>query len=366
MKRKKMISPFLFLWGASSLFFSGCATEESPVTANVVATFRLKSTTAMDGKITIDEAFLKLDRIEGVGALHNGNQTHVTHHIPADDPPYTLRSADSSTVTLRLPPGVYDQLDFNLYLFQDTYQLVMDENPAPPAPAEHPDGGQPAEQEDHKRDEAGDAQHGDEDDGGGSGEDNDDHDKGSHGDPDDDEDSDHHHGDEGDDHKNDGHHHDGHDQGGPGHDKHEGKGKDHKGHGHHDRVSQIADAGQVNLDDFFHNARPGILVVGTYKNNGKTLKLIFVASGIGKLSVHAKQDDSFGIVLAGPATAEIVFDPEQWFSTVSSAEIESVPTQVYQGQNILFIHPDDHPDLFQKLRPRLEESADMNFHSANF
>jgi hypothetical protein len=50
--------------------FSSCTPEEEfSGNAYVEATFRLQSFAAMDEKVTIQEAFLKLDRIQTTGSL---------------------------------------------------------------------------------------------------------------------------------------------------------------------------------------------------------------------------------------------------------------------------------------------------------
>ncbi|HEX8040494.1 MAG TPA: hypothetical protein VF490_15150, partial [Chryseosolibacter sp.] len=96
---------------------SSCTTDDSFPTTNIKAVFRLKSQTAMEGRITIDEAYLKLNSVQATGNLYNGKVTDVTHAVAPEDPPLRLSAADSTEMNFSLPAGTYDHLDFNLYLF---------------------------------------------------------------------------------------------------------------------------------------------------------------------------------------------------------------------------------------------------------
>ncbi len=354
---KKLLTKMLWLASGVALAFpSSCTMDDPFATTNIKAVFRLKSQTALEGRITIDEAYLKLSHIEATGNLPDGKMTDITHSIPAEEPPFKLTTADSSELNFTLPSGIYDQLDFNLFLFHDTYGLVMMAN----APAETPDPAQNDDQDSTgQQDGEGNTDNGnntDTDDNPGSQEDEDDNDNGDGGDT----------------------------NGGVSNDNDEGKNNDGKGKGkkddhtdkkkdkkkgdkaHGGRNAHNGITDQVNLRDFFQNAKPGMVVIGTYKNNDKTMRLIFVASGIEKFTLPGKQNDSFSVILADRNTAEITFDPERWFSSVRPADIESASTQLYQGETVLFIHQDFNGQIYQALVPHLEESTDLTFEGNNF
>ena len=84
-----------------------------------------------------------------------------------------------------------------------------------------------------------------------------------------------------------------------------------------------------------------------------------MVTDVEKLLVRARQSDSFSIMLTENNTAELSFDPAHWFESLTPADIEGATTQMYQQQNVLFIHPDHNTALYQALVPRIEGSADL-------
>jgi hypothetical protein len=314
-------------------FCSRCADES--LDPNATIAFRLKSIRAMAGMITIDQAYIRLSRIEANGGLQNERTTNLVHSISSEEPPFQLNDSSSRKVNMRLPPALYDQLAFNLVLSDDDYQLVVD---APPANAPDPsdtDAGQDQPAGNTGDDSGSNGNTGANngaDDGTNAGDDD-------HNSSDDGGDADH-----------------------PGQ-KHKGKhDKDHKDHGHKGhRTSDNESSGSLDLDDFFHNAKPAMLVTGTYDNNGKTIRFIFAGSDIGILSVPARQGDSPTVIVGNQSVSDMTFDPERWFSSLTPANIESGTTQIYQGQPVLFIHPRFNRALYEALMPHIQESADLNF-----
>jgi hypothetical protein len=304
---------------------------------NTRITFGLKSVQAMAGKITIDQAYIRLSRIEANGGLQNERTTNIVQSISGDEPPYQLNDSSARDVSMRLAPAMYDQLVFNLVLLRDDYQLVVNSPPAAnaPDPSDDQSGqGSPADNDasgSGSNDNAG-TSDGGEDDGTNAGDD-------GQNSPTDGGDTDR-----------------------PGH-KHKGKhDKDDKDHGHKGhRMSDNESSGPLDLDDFFHNAKPAMFVTGTYENNGKTIRLIFAGSDIGILSVPARQGDSPTVIVGNQSVGDITFDAEHWFSSLSPANIESGTTQIYQGQPVLFIHPRFNSALYEAVMPHIQESADLNF-----
>ena len=121
----------------------------------------------------------------------------------------------------------------------------------------------------------------------------------------------------------------------------------------------------MNLDHFFQHAKPALVVTGTCEINGRLINIIFAASGLEKLSVVARQNDSFTIHLDSHNTAAITFDPAIWFEGVTPADIEGAQTQTYQQLEVIFIHRDFNRHLYDLLVPRLEPSADLTFAGKN-
>jgi hypothetical protein len=358
---KYIAALFLILW-------SSCTQEPEFVDkVNIQATFRLKSRTAMDGKIQIGETLLKLDRIQASGNLGK-SKTDVIHSIHPDEPPYRLSMTDTAQVRFTLNSMHYDELDFHLFLLQDPYELILKDGvvtevPAPGQTDDHDgvsDGDGNQEEENDEADDDSDQENGEIEDGG-----NDQHDGGGQAEDDKDDEGD---DDDGNDKG------DGGDDGDDGDDDNNGKGKGKqkgknkngekdKGKGDDDEDDDGRKSGESNrqviidLDDFFQHARPGMVVMATYENNGKTIYIIFVASEIEKFTVRAKQNDSFAISLSEESSAEISFDPAHWFSGLTPAQIESADIQIYQQQNLLLIHKDFNTALYEEIASRIGGSA---------
>jgi hypothetical protein len=367
MERIRKVLAIILCSAAVLSFWSGCTKEEVYEAAHIKATFRLRSPSAMSGKLRIDEAYLKLSHIDVTGTRQGKKNTNLTHGISPEEPPYQLSRADSSQISFNLPYNVYDQLDFHLFLFRDTYQLIIKEENKDAAEPDG-EGNTGGEQEDGEKDDDKDS--GNQDDDKDQGDRDDHEDKGDDDDQDDEGDKDKDHKDKGHDDKKDKGNHD--DKGNK--DK---KDKGNKGHGNDDDKNKNDDDDDddndddgrtsgnknqtVDIDHFFQNAKPGMVVISTYQNNAKTLKVIFIAEGISKLTLVGKQNDSPGIMLNKQNTAEITFNPEHWFQSITDDDIESAHTQIYHGQAIVFIHKDYNNHLFEAIAPAIQASAELNF-----
>jgi len=364
---------------------SSCTTEDqlySPTGAQVKATFSLESPSALNGKISIREVYMKLDRVQVTGYHQGDMNTDIHHPIPPDDRPFQLSKADSSQINFTLPFRTYDQLDFHLFLFQDTYTLAYDVTPTEQGPPVEEEGESP-DTGDASDDNKGNSDENDSDDDTGDDSETDDGDSGEEGsddgEGDNEEDGETEDSDDGDDNDKDKGDKDDKGKDNDKKDKKKKKDKDNDGDdnedddddededdGDDDRRSNGNEDRQVlNLEHFFQNAKPGMVITGTYENDARIVTIIFVAAGIEKFTVRAKQHDSFNLMLNDKNEATITFDPEIWFEGLQPADIESAQIQRYQQQEILFIHSDFNSDLYQVLASRLEESADMNFDDGN-
>jgi hypothetical protein len=405
-KSKMVWAPALAL----ALLWSSCTLEPGfDETSHIQTAFKVSSPAAMDGKITVTQAYLKLDRIEVNGGLNGKNNTSLTHPIPAEEPPYNLTHADSGEVDFTVSSRAYDQLHVHLFPFTDAYELVYlggtVENPPPADEPEEEPGGDDGNDEDKQQggdDNAGgeddnDNEDGDSNDGAGgnsAGGDDGEEPGGDDSDDDSNDDSDDGSGDkddEDDDSKDDKKDKGDKDKDKDNKDKNKDKDKDNKDRddkkhddddddrddddGDHDedddndgdgndRKSGNGNNSQVDLDHFFRNAKPGLVVFGTYEHNGKVITLIIVVTDHEKLTIRGRQDDNFSIMLAENNTAQLSFDPAYWFQSLTPQDIEGATIQVYQQQNVLFIHPDHNTALYQALVSRLEGSADLQISKA--
>src|SRR5690606_12338151 len=96
---------------ALALVVCSCTLEdEVPAAARISATFGLRSPSALDGKIVIGEAYLKLHRLEVTGTLNGSSVTQVNHTVAPEESPYRLTTSDSSHAGFALGSTTYDQL----------------------------------------------------------------------------------------------------------------------------------------------------------------------------------------------------------------------------------------------------------------
>lgn len=359
----------IILWMLVSAFtltflWSSCTTEEPfQGETGVKAIFKLKSPTAMNGKIAIREVYLKLSHIKATGSIGGEINTDISHTIPAEEPPFQLSKADSNQAYFTLPARAYDQLVFDLFFYQDTYDLVLLRQPgevnADPSNDhdgndEGSEGGEQDTSDETEQDNSGNNE-GTDDNGDQDDEDADKEDK------DDEDDEDDEDGKDKEDNEDKGKNKDKNKN----KNKDKGKGKGNKGGKSNKdgegRILDPANSYSVDLDHFFQNAKPGLLVTAIYENGGQNLHVIFVAGEVPSLSIRGKQNDGFSIMLAEQNIGEITFDPERWFGDLTPSEIETGVIQTYQQQPVLFIHKDFNIPLFESLMLKIWESTDLNF-----
>lgn len=406
------------------LIYVGCTPEEVvPNEAQVETTFTLKSREAMQGVIYIQEAWLKLDQIQVSGSPQNPAVTHAIpaedppfRLTQADSSrvyfSLPFRAYEQLTVDLHL---LQDNRDLT---YQGHAPQEQPSSPEPPAGNtddntgsesgggetdgntdqgsndQQEDEGEGADDQEQDQADSGDDTEDDEGNGEQSGADNDNTD--DHGDDEEngDDEGDDGSGSEGNSAEGDDDERGDDDKG----DKKKGKGKDkkkhkkdkgkEKGEGHkhgddgddnddddddddrddEDDDDDDNDDGRVtrnlndvpDLDQFFRNATPGLVVMARYENNGRIINIVFAATNVPTISLTARQNDSFTLLLSKQNRAEISFDAGQWFQEVTPTDIESGKTQLYQGQEVLFIHRDFNSTLYEKLIARLPASAYLN------
>jgi len=116
----------------------------------------------------------------------------------------------------------------------------------------------------------------------------------------------------------------------------------------------------VDLDDFFRNAKPSIVVFGVYQHPSGAVDLIVAVTGIEKLVVSSATGP---IQLSANNSAIISFDPGRWFESITPGDIEAATIQTYQNRSVLFVHPGFNQSLYEKLVSQLEASAAVTFAS---
>ncbi len=397
--------------------------EEQPLPdaeARVETNLGLTTSSAMDGKISIQQAYLKLDHIRVIGNSAD-RVTNILYDINADEPPYQLAHADSNRLEFTLPAYTYEQLDFHLFLNGDDYPLAFTASPAGEVitPTQEENIPDPTESDDNKGEDQGDqddspdnaddkpaddpANNGD----GNTGNDDpesgdqvddnpdkkdqdDNKDQDDKKDPDDKKDQDNNkdqddkkdeddkkHDDnpkdkkddkkgkdndpkkDKDDKKNDKDKDQTKDK-----DKGKGKNDDKKGDKKNDKKPgpngrEAIDSEIVDLDGFFRNARPALVVFAMYEGDNSTIQLIFAATDVEKLSLHARQNDGTQVLLGPNNAAKVTFNPNQWFDSLTPADIEAGSLQLYHGKEVLFIHKDYNTTLYEAIVSRLEPSTDL-------
>lgn len=387
--RKTLAKPFagrfvpclllIFLW-------SSCSEEQLfPGNARLKMTFQLTSKNALGGSIAVQQAYLKLQGISVTGSLGDKNVPEANYPISREDPPYRLTDGDSARVSLTLPSGAYDEMDLHLFLLQTDYRLIVHQKTTSETPP-------PAEQDNEEP--AGDGTNG-----GGNNSSSDDND-GNNEQPDDqgnggaddndasgdddtiDQDSDDHSDDDADDNEsNDNGDDNQKGDGGKKSDKDKGKKNDDKkkkgnddddrdesddrdddddddddrddDDGDNERISNTQVNKTVDLDHFFQHAKPALVVFATWTFNGKNVNVVFAVTDVQRITLRATQHQGSQISVDEHGRGTVKFDPERWFESISTSDLENASLQTYQGQPVMFIHKEINPGLFEKLLDNL-------------
>lgn len=371
------VIPFLvitFLW-------TSCSDEQLfPGNARIKTTFRLTSPNALGGSITIQQAYLKLEGISVTGTRADKSAPEATYPISLEDPPYRLTQGDTAQISLTLPTPVYDKMDLHLLLLQTEYQLIVHQKTTgeTPPPIDN-DNGQPTGGEtDPTGGNGNDSATGGEEDGNGGDQDDeesddrdDDQDEDS-GDRDDDEqdeakdDDDDDHGknnDDGDkknkkdkDKDDDGDRDDNDDR-----DEDEDKDDDDKDKddddGDDDRRAGNNVTGTVDLDHFFQHAKPSLVVFATWTFNGQNINVVLAVTEEERITIRATQNDEPRIMVNEHGRGTVNFNPERWFESISTADLQNASVQDYQGQPVMFIHKDVNTPLFEILLNNIKSST---------
>lgn len=132
---------------------------------------------------------------------------------------------------------------------------------------------------------------------------------------------------------------------------------DHDDDGDDDRISGNELNGTVDLDDFFQHAKPSLVVFATWAFNGENITIIFAVTDVKRITIRAMQHNRSQILIDDHGQGTVNFDPERWFQSISSTDLQNASLQTYQGQPVMFIHRDINAPLFETLMTNLTSST---------
>ncbi len=109
--------------------FTQCDTEDPSMEASIETTMALQTNAAMQGKMTVEQAYLHVLQVDMVAKRTDGNQFTFSHSNEAEDKRINLTGSGSGTAELlfNIPAqqGKYDPIDISLTLQPDTYELII-------------------------------------------------------------------------------------------------------------------------------------------------------------------------------------------------------------------------------------------------
>lgn len=103
--------------------FVQCEKDEPSTEAKLKTTLALFSNAAMQGKLTINEAFIALDRIDIEANSATGSQSVLSSSNTNENPQISLLGSGETPFEYKLTQGKYDPINFVFYPKQSDYQL---------------------------------------------------------------------------------------------------------------------------------------------------------------------------------------------------------------------------------------------------
>ena len=92
-----------------------------------------------------------------------------------------------------------------------------------------------------------------------------------------------------------------------------------------------------------------MVVFATLTLNAQNINIVFAITDLKEITIPATQNDGPRIVVDEHGRASVSFNPERWFESISTTDLENASLQSYQGQTVMFIHKDVNAPLFEKL-----------------
>ena len=107
--------------------FTQCEKDEPSTEASIETTMALYTNAAMQGKLTIEQAFIQPLQIDFIGKRTDGNQFIFQYQNTSEDKRIRLVGSGTTDPVFSIPAqqGKYDPLEINITLQQDPYQLVV-------------------------------------------------------------------------------------------------------------------------------------------------------------------------------------------------------------------------------------------------
>lgn len=107
--------------------FTQCDKDEPSTEASIETTMALHTNAAMQGKLTIEQAFVHPLQIDFTAKRTDGNQLIFSYTNVAEDKRIRLVGAGAADALFSIPAqqGKYDPIDINLTFQQDPYQLIV-------------------------------------------------------------------------------------------------------------------------------------------------------------------------------------------------------------------------------------------------
>ena len=107
--------------------FTQCDKDEPSTEASIETTMALHTNAAMQGKLTIEQAYIHPLQIDLTAKRTDGNQLTFSHTNDAEDKKVRLVGSGATEALFSIPAqqGKYDPIDINITLQQDPYQLIV-------------------------------------------------------------------------------------------------------------------------------------------------------------------------------------------------------------------------------------------------
>lgn len=117
---------------------------------------------------------------------------------------------------------------------------------------------------------------------------------------------------------------------------------------------------QIDLSILDKGQDPSLVINGTYKpSNGPTRALVFEYYGTKELSIlgeDAKGSDYIVMDKNLGKKVDVLFDPDYWFETVSTVQLDNAIVTPLQGQDKIIINPTNNVEIYSIVEARISLS----------
>lgn len=116
----------------------------------------------------------------------------------------------------------------------------------------------------------------------------------------------------------------------------------------------------VNLSDFISNAKPSLLLLGTYQKGDSVIQVI-VALDLEPTQLSPTPAAPMIVRTSDMLFATATVQPGKWFEAVPSADLNKCALISFRGQTVLLIHKDFNSSIHEILIRQVQPSADVQF-----